>query len=117
LRDDEGKVVMERRLPDRITCANAVASVALSTAIFLPELVTGSTPQRAEPPPPPPESPPSAPPPTKSAPPFRWRFDVGGLMNVGLTSGLVAGGLSAHGAVRWPSFSLSLGARYELFAN
>jgi hypothetical protein len=119
--DEDGECVDGAPVPEHRLCINAVESVAFSVGIFMPGLLTESTPARKEPPPSP------APPParnetprprsTKFARPFRMGLDVGGLGSLNITPGLVNFGFSAHAVARWPSFSLSLGFRYELYAD
>jgi hypothetical protein len=132
LRDDAGKLVMERPLPEASTCHDAVLTVGLSVGVFMPSLLTLPTPPPPPPdplplppprpyPPPlpeppllPPPDPPPPPPPAKPTKPLVLRLDASGVMAFRSLPAEISGGFSAHVGARWWIFSLSLGGRYEL---
>jgi hypothetical protein len=127
LRDDAGKLVMERPLPEFPDCYNAVVAVGLSVGLFMPPLLTLPTPPPPppEPPPPPPPAkppdPPPPPPPAKPPSPSSVRVDASVLLSMGSAPD-PAPGYSFHvgGRYVWPPLwgvSLSAGYRQEFPAS
>jgi hypothetical protein len=121
--DEEGKCVQGAPVPEYRACINTVESVAFSVGIFMPGLLTESTPARRDPPPDPPacQDPPRDPPARREPPPVKlpvsFRLDGGVLLSIDSAPVQAATAFWVHVGARWRNISISGGFRQELPAT